>query len=265
MFSKSHPKTARDLAIEEGLKDVSYGYDGSLPGFTSAEDKRRFLINIDAQNHYNIGLCGDSGVGKSQFMNLIRGLSEFEEPASPVGHNECTLKPMCYTDPKLPYLRMWDLPGAGTVLHPAETYIKDKRLMLYRLVVVCTATRLKEVEIRIIAEMQRLGKKVFVVRLKADQETDNMRRILRIRGANPRPLSELILGLHRELLSALDLYDINNIPCFVVSSQKFIDGDQEWIGNSLQEVAFMTQWLEVVNRSTAAIEDDYNNHQEGKK
>ena len=52
-----------------------------------------------------------SGVGKSTFINCLRGLEAEDEGSASVGVVETTNQPTPYEHPDFPNLKIWDLPG----------------------------------------------------------------------------------------------------------------------------------------------------------
>lgn len=52
-----------------------------------------------------------SGVGKSTFINCLRGLEAEDECAANVGVVETTNEPTPYEHPDFSNLKIWDLPG----------------------------------------------------------------------------------------------------------------------------------------------------------
>ena len=129
----------------------------------------------------NIAVVGNSGVGKSLLINRLRRLRPKAEGWAPVGVNETTREPtmqllkafqgisrlrsrgfeafgLCFSAPRgleaprypypsQPSVRLWDLPGAGTVAVPAETYLQDMGLRYFDRVVVVSAQRFTEMEV----------------------------------------------------------------------------------------------------------------------
>ncbi|XP_068099464.1 interferon-inducible GTPase 5-like [Hyperolius riggenbachi] len=72
----------------------------------------------------NIAITGDSGVGKSTFINVVRGLSDEDEGAAPTGMNQITMDPTPYPHPLYKNVIIWDLPGIGTPDFPANGYLE---------------------------------------------------------------------------------------------------------------------------------------------
>ena len=72
----------------------------------------------------NIAVTGESGSGKSTFLNAFRGIDNTDERAAPTGVVETTTKTVPYPHPIYPNVTLWDLPGIGTTKFPADQYLE---------------------------------------------------------------------------------------------------------------------------------------------
>jgi len=122
----------------------------------------------------NVGVTGNSGVGKSSFINSVRGLRAKDPGAADVSPNETTKEPAAYDFPDLLiHACLWDLPGAGTQSFPRESYIKQMGLRYFDIVIIVTATRYTETEIMIANELRAFNVPFFMVRNKVDADIAN--------------------------------------------------------------------------------------------
>ncbi|CAJ1360855.1 unnamed protein product, partial [Effrenium voratum] len=121
----------------------------------------------------NIAVVGNSGVGKSLLINRLRRMRPQAEGWAAVGVNETTREPTMYPYPNQSKVRLWDLPGAGTVSVPAETYLQDMGLRYFDHVVVVTAGRFTEMEVSLRAELEQYAVPYCMVRTKVDQDVVN--------------------------------------------------------------------------------------------
>eukprot|EP00929_Paragymnodinium_shiwhaense_P045092 TRINITY_DN23082_c0_g1_i4.p2 TRINITY_DN23082_c0_g1~~TRINITY_DN23082_c0_g1_i4.p2 ORF type:complete len:486 (+),score=135.91 TRINITY_DN23082_c0_g1_i4:86-1459(+) len=106
----------------------------------------------DEQDHFiNIGILGDSGVGKSslvrEIMNhfdLIDGEATGERPVISF-EGDGTLYPTRYQlNGFNGKVQLWDLPGQGTRLFPSSTYLRDMGLKYFDKVLIATDGRWSE-------------------------------------------------------------------------------------------------------------------------
>mmetsp|Transcript_32055 Transcript_32055/g.91440 ORF Transcript_32055/g.91440 Transcript_32055/m.91440 type:complete len:457 (-) Transcript_32055:162-1532(-) len=126
----------------------------------------KWLENIEGT--INIGVVGNSGVGKSLLINKLRRVRQGTAGWAPVGVNETTREPMMYPFPGQPQVRLWDLPGAGTTAVPSETYVQDMGLRYFDRVLICTAGRFTTMEVSLRAELEKHNVPFCMVRTKVD-------------------------------------------------------------------------------------------------
>ncbi|XP_055499400.1 interferon-inducible GTPase 5-like [Leucoraja erinacea] len=123
----------------------------------------------------NIAVTGDSGAGKSSFINAMRGLSKRDEGAAAVGTTETTMEPTGYPHPTLRYVRYWDLPGVGTTRFTAGSYLKEMQFKKYDFFIIVSAGRFRENDANLATEIKRLGKEFYFVRSKIDADLYSMK------------------------------------------------------------------------------------------
>jgi predicted GTPase len=64
----------------------------------------------------NIAVTGQSGAGKSSFINAIRGVTRTSPDFAPTDYIECICSPKAYYHPIHRNLAFWDLPGKDRIL-----------------------------------------------------------------------------------------------------------------------------------------------------
>ena len=120
-----------------------------------------------------IAIIGQSGSGKSTFINRFRGLtpkdkcktnSIGENLYAPVGLKETTFEIIQYEFEENPKIQLYDLPGAGTKNFPVETYPKKIQMDQYDAFVLLTKDRFLESDTKILAEIIKRGKPYFFAR-----------------------------------------------------------------------------------------------------
>ncbi|XP_046843716.1 T-cell-specific guanine nucleotide triphosphate-binding protein 2-like [Xenia sp. Carnegie-2017] len=84
------------------------------------------LIPSLKNSKIDFAITGDSGTGKSSFINAVRGIKGKGKRAAPVGVTETTRKATKYSHPNNENIVFWDLPGIGTDTHPnLKKYLKN--------------------------------------------------------------------------------------------------------------------------------------------
>ncbi|XP_051949298.1 immunity-related GTPase family, f1 [Xyrauchen texanus] len=116
----------------------------------------------------NIGVTGESGSGKSTFVNAFRGLGDEEEGSAKTGIVETTMEPEVYPHPNYKNVKMWDLPGIGTPNFKAIEYLKLVKFERYDFFIIIASDRFKECHTQLAIEIMRMGKNFYFVRSKID-------------------------------------------------------------------------------------------------
>ncbi|XP_068194912.1 interferon-gamma-inducible GTPase 10-like isoform X2 [Antennarius striatus] len=124
----------------------------------------------------NIAITGESGSGKSSFVNGFRGIDDWHNNAAPVGCVETTTQATKYPHPSYPNVTLWDLPGVGTMKFQASQYLQHVGFQKYDFFIIITATRFKENDVMLAKEIRRIGKKFYFVRSKIDNDLQAMKR-----------------------------------------------------------------------------------------
>ncbi|XP_065276623.1 interferon-inducible GTPase 5-like [Emys orbicularis] len=124
----------------------------------------------------SIAVTGESGSGKSSLINAMRGLRAGDEGAAETGMVDTMTMPVAYQDPVLQGVTLWDLPGVGTPYFPLNTYCEELNLSQYDFFIIVGSQRFRSDHARLVREIQRMGKRFYFVRSKADMDLDASRR-----------------------------------------------------------------------------------------
>ncbi|KAM3920789.1 interferon-inducible GTPase 5-like [Leptodactylus fuscus] len=139
------------------------------------EGVKKCLEDID-RVPLNIAVTGESGSGKSTFINVLRGVGDEEEGSAKTGVVETTKVPTSYFHPYHRNVRYWDLPGIGTPGFKATDYLKLVNFDQYDFFLIITTERFKECHILLAQAIKAMGKKFYFLRSKIDSVLNGYRR-----------------------------------------------------------------------------------------
>ncbi|KAL1778401.1 immunity-related GTPase family member b5-b4 tandem [Sigmodon hispidus] len=172
-FFKNFKKESKILS-EETITLIEFHLENkNLPGAVSAISNA--LRNID-RAPLNIAVTGETGAGKSSFINALRGVCEEEEGAAPTGVTETTKTRTPYTHPKLPKVTIWDLPGIGSTTFPPQNYLTEMKFGEYDFFIIISATRFKDIDAHLAKAIEKMNTKFYFVRTKIDHDISNEQR-----------------------------------------------------------------------------------------
>ncbi|XP_032190864.1 T-cell-specific guanine nucleotide triphosphate-binding protein 2-like [Mustela erminea] len=117
----------------------------------------------------NIAVTGESGTGKSSFINTLRGVRHDEEGAALTGAVETTLERRAYKHPKLPNVTFWDLPGMMTITFQPQKYLKKMKFCEYDFSI-NSSTRLKISDAHLAEAIRKMKKNFYFLRTKVDSD-----------------------------------------------------------------------------------------------
>ncbi|XP_049337380.1 interferon-inducible GTPase 5 isoform X2 [Astyanax mexicanus] len=134
----------------------------------SAVGKIKDYLEQQDRVELNIAVTGESGSGKSTFINAFRGMGDEDEDSAATGVVETTMKPTAYPYKKYPNVKLWDLPGIGTPNFKAEEYLKQVEFQRYDFFIIFASDRFRECHAHLAAEIVKMEKKFYFVRSKID-------------------------------------------------------------------------------------------------
>ncbi|KAH3738741.1 hypothetical protein DPMN_045383 [Dreissena polymorpha] len=162
----------------------------------------------------HIGIVGESGTGKSSFINAMLGLRSGDVGAAKVGLFETTLKRTEYKHSGYPNLVFWDVPGVGTINFPKETYLDTIEFEVYDFFILVTASRFKENDTWLAKQIINRKKKFYFVRAKVDFdiqcELNN--------SANKDNVDELLFKLRQDSEDQLKQSGVHKPDVFLVNN-----------------------------------------------
>ncbi|KAL1279712.1 hypothetical protein QQF64_014312 [Cirrhinus molitorella] len=162
------------IITQKDLEDIQeFISTQDLP--TAASAIKGFLEKQD-RVELNVGVTGESGSGKSTFVNAFRGLGDEEEGSAETGPVETTMEPKAYLHPKYKNVKVWDLPGIGTPNFKADEYLNLVEFERYDFFIIIASDRFRECHTQLATEIMRTGKKFYFVRSKMDSIIDAEKR-----------------------------------------------------------------------------------------
>lgn len=121
-------------------------------------------VDLEATIPLNIGITGNSGTGKSTFINAIRDLTADDPGAAKVDVIEATVEPTQYAHPNNQLLKFWDLPGVGTPMFPKEGYLERIGFNDYDFFLIISKDRFTENDLWLANAITSRSKQFFFVR-----------------------------------------------------------------------------------------------------
>ncbi|XP_072281859.1 interferon-inducible GTPase 1-like isoform X3 [Pyxicephalus adspersus] len=119
----------------------------------------------------NIAIIGESGSGKSTFVNVIRGLDDDKKDgAAKTGVVETTTCPTAYQHPEYKNIFFWDHPGSGTLDFDLGSYLKMINIHKYNFFIIIASERVRQNDLELAKKLWSMGKKLFYVRNKIDSD-----------------------------------------------------------------------------------------------
>ncbi|XP_059358567.1 interferon-inducible GTPase 5-like [Carassius carassius] len=162
------------MITQEDLEDIKESISTQdLP--TAVNTIKEFL---EKQDHVelNVGVTGESGSGKSTFVNAFRGLGDEEDGSAQTGPVETTMEPEAYFHPKYKNVKVWDLPGIGTPNFKADEYLKLVEFERYDFFIIIASDRFRECHTQLAKEIMRMKKTFYFVRSKIDSSIEAEKR-----------------------------------------------------------------------------------------
>ena len=173
----------------------------------------------------NIGVVGESGVGKSALLNAVRGLWPDDSGAAAVGVDETTAHIQGYVDPRHPNIKWFDVPGANTPNVSGWLYFMNQSLYIFDVLIILFSDRFTQTVGTLLSNAHQCSITTRLVRTKADQLIRNLRRDRRGRHTDAEAKRILIDSTRDMVYRNLNKLRLPIQPVFVVSE----DGLREWV------------------------------------
>lgn len=169
----------------------------------------------------NIGVTGESGVGKSSFINAIRGLTADDEGGAHVDVVEATRNIKPYKHPTNDSMVLWDLPGVGTPNFPRETYLDVVEFDRYDFFLILSAARFREDDLWLGQEVRKRKKNFHFVRTQMDVEVDKDKK------SHPKTHSKgkVIEKVREDCKTNLEKHGLSRASVFLIDNYSLRDFD----------------------------------------
>ncbi|XP_053387155.1 uncharacterized protein LOC123541852 [Mercenaria mercenaria] len=119
-------------------------------------------MNVWKSKPLNIAVTGESGKGKSSFINAFRGLSAGDKGAAKIDEVECTRDCRAFRHPKYDSFVLWDVPGVGTNTFPKEKYLDAIQIDRFDFFMIVSSTRFFGLETWLAKEVMKRKKKILL-------------------------------------------------------------------------------------------------------
>jgi len=186
--------------------------------------RKAHRLGIDTSDKtYNIAIIGQSGTGKSSFINAF-----FGEKLAVTGNNECTRKLKKYC-PNGSAVTLWDVPGAGTLTQPADakSYFDNNSLFFFDCLFIVMTNRIRSDDLFYAKVARDYKLKVIFIRSHSDEDLTNA-----IRDEHKKRIEDLSIEQVQAITSKLkeefqkkfqhELKELkvarNEWPCYYISS-----------------------------------------------
>ncbi|XP_012972219.2 interferon-inducible GTPase 1-like [Mesocricetus auratus] len=161
----------KEIISKENISLIEFHLKkGNIQGANSLISKA--LKNID-EAPISIAVTGESGAGKSSFINALREVGPEDKGAAEVGVVETTMERTPYKHPKIKTLTLWDLPGIGTMNFPPKEYLEKVKFQEYDFFIIVSATRFTKLELDLAKAIRFMKKNYYLVRTKIDIDLEN--------------------------------------------------------------------------------------------
>ncbi|XP_007427339.1 interferon-inducible GTPase 5-like [Python bivittatus] len=200
-----------DMISEREIAEIQEAYE--LGGLSEVVTRIQCSLEAICNTQLDIAVTGESGTGKSTFVNALRGMNDEEEGAAATGVIETTMQPTPYPYPGHTNVSLWDLPGIGTPNFKADKYLEAVEFSRYDFFIILASERFKENHVRLAQAIIQQGKQFYFVRTKVDNDLDAVQR-----KKNPPTEAEVLKEIRDDCRDKLFKAGLSDAKVFLLSS-----------------------------------------------
>ncbi|XP_073458027.1 interferon-inducible GTPase 5-like isoform X2 [Aquarana catesbeiana] len=229
-FSKmDSSETFHMISTEEAEEIKAALEEGDL--CSASEKLSRSLREIENVS-LNIAVTGESGSGKSTFVNAICGIDNDEEKgAAKTGVTETTMETKLYPHPEYKNVTFWDLPGIGSPNFDPNNYLKDVNFHQYDFFIIMSSERFRHNDRALAKEIKSMGKKFYFVRSKVDSDLHASK----IRRYTSYDEENVLREIRNDCIKCLNYGGIQDPKVFLISSLDFNKYDFNQMQETLEK------------------------------
>ncbi|KAI4569719.1 hypothetical protein MJT46_007013 [Ovis ammon polii x Ovis aries] len=159
-FYKTLVSEVGGILPQESLKRIQTDFEKGQP-IEAADEIQRALQSAENAT-LNVAVIGQSGSGKSSFINVLRGIGHEQAGSASVGDVPTTTKKTPYPHLKCPNMTFWDLPGTGTPESNPDPYQEVVGDDNYDFFIIISSSRFSANDAFLAQTIQETGKKILL-------------------------------------------------------------------------------------------------------
>ncbi|CAC5400621.1 unnamed protein product [Mytilus coruscus] len=156
-----------DIAVFKFDLKMKYGGIMALAQYLSKQTESSKKVKV------NVAVAGESGTGKSSFINAIRGVKHGDSSFAEVGFGDTTMEIKKYQHPKNKRIQLYDLPGYNTTQMTLQNLLKDLNLSDFDCCLLFFYPVPSPADKTFVQQLQTAGTKFCFIRAKIDEDFEN--------------------------------------------------------------------------------------------